>query len=114
VSWSVRLMPANGENPVSVPTFTEGGTYAIGGTSVADLNVTYNYSRVYRTVGFEFGDMDGRRAGDLIPQMEGVVQKLGTKRDTDYWAATPGNAGYALNILLGWAELYPNARFEIN
>ena len=30
----------------------------------------------------------------------------------DYWAATPGNAGKALNILLKWAKQFPDATFK--
>ena len=33
-------------------------------------------------------------------------------RLVDYWAPTPGNAGYALNILLDWARQYPEATFD--
>lgn len=42
-----------------------------------------------------------------------AVNTLGTVRDNDYWKPTPGNAGYALAILLKWAGQYPEARFKV-
>jgi len=44
-----------------------------------------------------------------------VVEVLGDEPyKTDYWAPTPGNAGHAAAILLGWAKLYPDATFEVH
>ena len=44
--------------------------------------------------------------------VEVAVNQLGTSTDSDYWKATPGNAGHALNILLYWAKMHPNYVFE--
>lgn len=101
---------------VRVDRHEEGGTYALGGTTVADLNVTYNYSSFYYAHLSEHGlrSLDGRLACDCIPELEKAVKALGTEQDPDYWAKTAGNAGYALNILLGWARQYPNARFRVD
>ena len=33
------------------------------------------------------------------------------KYEKDYWAPTPGNAGYALKILLDWAIMNPDGVF---
>jgi len=42
-----------------------------------------------------------------------VVDKLGVKRFENYWAPTPGNAGYAASILLRWAKQYPDYVWEV-
>lgn len=93
----------------TVPTHSEGGIYAVGGVPEADLNVTYNYSKY-----FSFRDLHGKTAKLTIPVLELAVSILGTERDTDYWASTPGNCGYALSVLLGWARLYPDAVWEVH
>lgn len=115
MSYDIDLIdPATGV-PCDVGRHEEGGTYAVGGITEASLNVTYNYSNFY----YERLDPEkgirwlyGRRAADCIPAMEKAVAALGTTRDEDYWADTPGNAGFALAILLGWARLHPAAVFQ--
>jgi hypothetical protein len=46
MSWWVYLEDEHG-NPVDVDCHKEGGTYAMFGTSVAELNITYNYGKHY-------------------------------------------------------------------
>lgn len=100
--------------PVTVERHTEGGTYQIGGTPTAELNVTYNYGRFY----YEHIDKEegirwlyGKTGADCIERLRTAIAALGTERDSDYWNDTPGNAGYALSILLAWAEQHPDAVF---
>lgn len=115
--------------PAAVPAHAEGGTYVLGGTDQAQLNVTYNYSARYAEVlvplpagegqplalqPFSVHAPQGQRAEDTIPWLEAVVAQLGTEQDRgDYWAATPGNAGYAASILLAWARLHPDGIWEV-
>jgi len=102
---------------VEVESFTDGGTYAIGGSTDASLNITYNYSPRYREVMDGQGlreFLHGKRAADVMPGLEMAVRALGTECSDDYWAPTPGNAGHALNVLLGWARQYPDAVFEVS
>lgn len=99
---------------VKVDHHEEGGTYALGGTDEAWLNVTYNYAEVYRLFDFSIRDLDGKRAGDTIEVMAAIVEKTGTRRFTDYWAPTPGNAGAALNTLLTWARANPDATWSVS
>lgn len=102
--------------PVTVDSHSDGGTYALGGTSEASLNITYNYAAdMWRTLG-EGGvrSLHGKRAGEVLGVLAAAVAMVGTDRDDNYWAATPGNAGYALSILLGWARQYPDATFEVS
>jgi len=98
---------------VSVPRHEEGGTYALGGIDIADLNITFNYANQYAKYDFSIKDIDKQLAGNWIKTMESVVNVLGTVCDKDYWESTPGNAGYALNILLGWAKQHPDAMFRV-
>jgi hypothetical protein len=87
-----------------------GGTFAVGGTNEAWLNITYNYGGHFRaTLGHDDGirSLYGKTAAELIPVLERAVAELGTERDDDYWAPTKGNAGAALSDLLGIARLAP-------
>jgi len=102
---------------VEVPVHSEGGTYALGGLPEAELNVTYNYSKFYyQTLNKEEGIrwLNGKKAKEVQAALSLAIHKLGTVQHPDYWRSTRGNAGYALSILLKWAELYPEAKFEIN
>lgn len=102
---------------VAVKSFEDGGTYALGGTTEASVNITYNYNRHYRAVWGGAGlaeTLDGKRAAEVIPALEKAVATLGTKRDRDYWASEPGNAGAALARLLDWARQYPDAVFRVD
>ena len=58
--------------------------------------------------------LHGRVACKTIPELEKCVSKLGTVRDENYWRSTPGNAGHAINILLGWAKQHPDAVWEVH
>ncbi len=125
MSWWVRL-EKDGQN-VEVDTHDEGGTYVVGGCDEAELNITYNYRGHFRDVGICLHEGDGgenaddglfylhgKLARDAIPHLEHAVKQLGTERDAAYWASTPGNAGHALSILLGWARQYPDAVFRVS
>jgi len=114
-----------GDEPCPVPCYptmeveahSEGGTYVIGGTCAAELNITYNYSSLFAEAWDGVGlseALDGRRAGEIIHALEHAVAYLGTERDEDYWKATKGNAGYALSILLPWARQHPTALMKIS
>ncbi len=114
MSWDIYLIDGD-DTTVGVDRHEEGGTYAMGGTHEANLNVTYNYSQVTRLVDFHFKkDLDGMVAGDTIKELERVVAKLGTTQSNDYWAPTPGNAGHAVNTLLGWARQHPTAKWAVS
>lgn len=116
MSYNIRLVgrTLSGERVCRVPSHEEGGTYAMGGTADADLNVTYNYSQVYKLLDFHPSEFDGKRAGDCIPRLEEVVGKLGNHRHEDYWAPTPGNAGHAMDVILEWCKLNPDAIVKVD
>ena len=116
MSWDIELIDENG-NTVVIPRHEEGGTYVLGGTDRAELNITYNYSWFY----FHFLNkkwglrwLSGKKGKETISALEKAVKELGTSQyKKDYWAPTNGNAGYALNILLQWAKLHPTATFKV-
>ena len=110
MSYDVYLLKNKEGEPLKVPRFEEGGTYAVGGINEAHLNVTYNYSKLFSVS----EELDGKTAEDTIPILEKAVFKFGTVRTKDYWEPSPGNVGYACNILLGWARLYPDAIWEVS
>ena len=83
-----------------------GGTYAVGGSNEAWLNITYNYSKHYYPVlGHGLNELDGKTIAEVSPALEQAVKILGTYRSLDYWEATPGNAGAALSDLLSMFKL---------
>jgi len=113
MSWWVYL---TGED-IKTPRHEEGGTYCVGGTEGAELNITYNYSAHYHEVlnaddGLRW--LHGKTAAETITALRNAVNKLGVIRSEDYWKSTPGNAGFALSILLTWAESNPNGVWEIH
>ena len=118
MSYDIDLKNKDGQ-VVSVDKHEEGGTYCMGGIAKASLNVTYNYSPFYRC----FLDKDygirwlyGKTGEQSIPRLEHAIKKLhplgGDRRFENYWAPTPGNASYALQILLSWAKQHPTATFS--
>lgn len=110
MSFWIKLVDKD-NNTVQTTPHTEGGTIVLGGNSDCDLNITYNYSNLYRLVNFDPEDLNDKIALTVIPTLERVVKELGTTQFSDYWAPTPGNAGYAMNILLQWAKQHPHSKF---
>jgi len=134
MSYDVGLRNPETKELAKVKNHSEGGTYALGGIEEASLNITYNYGWFYyRLLDKEEGLrwLYGKTGKECISRLEKVVEELGTKQYSrpkdgstfnpndrfgnyvkDYWAPTPGNAGYALNILLQWAKEHPGGVFE--
>ena len=116
MGYSVELLNQEGV-AVEVSSHHEGSNIILGeGNLEADITVTYNYSKHFGSVLIDGGlsYLDGKRAGDVIDDLQAGVTLLGTEQDNDYWKATPGNAGHILSTLLTWAKSYPNATFQIN
>lgn len=115
MSWDVYLKNING-NTVSVERFEEDGTRVLGGITNACLNITYNYSWFYHIyIDTELGLkwLSGKTGRECVDKLESAVRKLGTDQCGNYWVPTPGNAGYALSILLKWSQDNPDAVFEV-
>jgi len=85
----------------------KGGTYALGGTTEAWLNITYNYSNhFYRVLGDKgIRTIYGMTAADSIPLLEKAIVQLKDDVNPDYWKSTEGNAKIALMSLLGLARM---------
>lgn len=116
MSFWVTLLDVDG-NTLPVESFAEGGCYVVGGSTEASLNITYNYSRhYYKELDGEQGLrwLDGRSGAETAAPLARAVLTLGTERDDDYWAATPGNAGAALARLLVWAQEHPDGIWRVN
>jgi hypothetical protein len=101
------------------------GTYALGGTQEAHLNITYNYAPNFVEA---FGDPNGVRSiygktgAEAIPILKTAILKLevldldsvGKLSDAhwdvegqDYWAPTNSNAKRALKGLLALSRIHP-------
>lgn len=108
MSWWVSVNDPETGEPISVESFEEGGTQVMGGSTEADLNITYNYSPHYYRVLTGSNDglrgLDGWTAARALPVLVAGVAELSEDIDDDYWAATEGNARRALDILRGWCE----------
>ncbi|MEY4933521.1 MAG: hypothetical protein RLZZ403_1841 [Pseudomonadota bacterium] len=112
MSYDIRLIDHETGKTVEFdqPHELRGGTYMMGGTREAWLNVTYNYVNFYRdTLDSEKGirSLYGKTGREAIPALQAAIARLGTERDRDYWNATPGNAGAALADLLLLVEMAP-------
>lgn len=99
---------------VESPHQMRGGTYVLGGTSEAWLNITYNYGRFYREVFGEKGirTIYGMTGAESIPVIKAAMDKLGDDVDPDYWKPTQGNAKKALAGLLALAQMRPDGVWD--
>lgn len=120
MSYDIYLKNIDGST-CETENHTEGGTFVLGGTPTCELNVTYNYSQIFRVISlkswegiFSFRDLTDKTGKETLEVLEEIVELLGTKQYKDYWAPTPGNVGYAANILLEWAKEHPNATWEVH
>ena len=87
-----------------------GGTYCIGGSNEAKLNVTYNYSPHYRRVMGDGGirSIYGKSGAESIPILTAAIGALGDEVNPDYWTPTEGNAKRALVQLRTLAQMRPD------
>lgn len=113
MSYWVSLTYPDG-NELAVNSHEEGGTYVAGGSDSAELNVTYNYSKIYHEHGFSLKNLNGLTARETTDRLQSLVLALGVDQDDDYWAATPGNAGHALSVLLGWGLEHPDGIWRVS
>lgn len=133
MSWDFRLLdPVTKETAqLDAPHHMRGGTYAVGGTTDAELNVTYNYSKWYYKV-FPFKEgirgLDGVSAADSISVLKQAIQELTDLKEElteeeireckqqgadGYWLPTRENAIRPLYQLLALAKMRPDAIWEV-
>lgn len=113
-----------------------GGTYAIGGTTEAWLNITYNYAQWYYKDGvFPNNGEDnsgirsiyGLSGADSIPVLEHAIKTLESMTEDlseeeiqeykdrgagGYWTPTRANAVRPLYQLLAMAKMRPDAEWS--
>jgi len=116
MSYDIELLdPVTKETiELDAPHHMRGGTYALGGTARAHLNVTYNYaSHFHRVMGDEgIHTIYGMTGADSIPVLERAIMQLDDDVDPDYWKATEGNAKRALVQLLALAKMRPDGIWD--
>ncbi len=117
MSYDIYLCEPGTEEPIELGVRHEvkGGTYLMGGSSEAWLNITYNYGEFYReTIDSEEGIrwIYGKTGAECLPVLQKAVDKLGIKTSSDYWEATSGNAGHALLGLIAFAQARPDGVFR--
>ncbi len=91
-----------------------GGTYCVGGTTDAHLNVTYNYAtHYYKTMGEKgIRTIYGMAGADSIEVLENAISKLGDDIDPNYWIPTEGNAKRSLIQLVALAKMRPDGIWD--
>lgn len=92
------------------PHHLRGGTYQVGGTTEAHLNITYNYApHFYRLFGQDgIRWLYGKTVEQTSARLEAAIESLSCLDfDSDYWKPTEGNARAALIDLLGLARMAP-------
>jgi hypothetical protein len=104
MSYDISLVKRGTNEPVHFTSRHQitGGTYAVGGTTEAWLNVTYNYAPFfYKHLG-ENGirSIYGKTPAESVRMLNAAIQRMQGEPSADYWAATEGNARAALVNLL--------------
>jgi hypothetical protein len=116
VSYDIRLKDPATQEVLMVGHHThKGGTYALGGSSLAEHNITYNYSSFYfETIDPKLGIgwLYGKTGAETLGVLKAAVERLGTEQDPDYWKATRGNAGHALIALIDFASARPDGVWD--
>ncbi len=88
MSYDIELIDPITKEPIELdePHHMRGGTYALGGTTQAHLNVTYNYGGIfYRVLGSEgIRTIYGMSGAESIPLLEGAAAQLGDDVDANY------------------------------
>lgn len=118
VSYDITLNDPVTKETIRVdqPHYIQGGIYAVGGTTELWLNVTYNYSKFYYRDDV-FGKSGirtiyGKTGAESIPILQRAIAALGDDVDSDYWAATEGNAKRPLTQLLAFAQMRPDGIWD--
>lgn len=112
MSYDIDLThPVTGEVlQLDAPHQMKGGTYALGGTIDASINITYNYAKHFHRVLGEGGirSIYGKTGAETIPLLKEAIVQLDTDVSDNYWEATEGNAATALAQLLALAMMRPD------
>ena len=110
MSWDISLTDrVTGEVLHSdSPHMMRGGTFMLGGTTELWLNITYNYSKIYRR-----DSVFGKDGIEIIfGKLEKAIKALGDDVSKNYWEATEGNAKRPLVQLLTMAKMRPDGIWQ--
>ena len=131
MSYDIELVDQVTGEPLEfdAPHHMRGGTYSVGGTTRAHLNITYNYYRHFRSVFVDLpqprdkspqymidegGPVVGIRTiyglsgAESLPVLARAISMLGDDVDEDYWKPTEGNVKRALIQLRTLAAMRPD------
>jgi len=116
MSYDIELVDpiTKGVLELEEPHQMRGGTYSVGGTTEASLNVTYNYGAIIRKVlspseGAQgIRGLYGKTGAETIPLFESAIAQLGDDVSKDYWEPTEGNVKRALLHMKALATLRPD------
>ena len=112
MSYDIKLVDAVTKETLHVdnPHEMRGGTYCVGGTTEAWLNITYNYTEILYNVFGEKGirTLYGMTEAESIPLLKSTIEKLSDDVDDNYWKATEGNVKRSLSQLLALAQMRPD------
>ena len=94
----------------------KGGTYAVGGTNEASLNVTYNYAPIFYKLFHEKGihTLYGMSGSESISLISTAILKLSDDVSKDYWECTEGNVKKVLYQLLSFAKMRPDGIWSVD
>jgi len=115
MSYDIELVDpvTKGVLELDAPHHMKGGTYAVGGTSRAELNITWNYGEILRCVIPEgIRGLYGKTGSESIPILKTAISNLGDDAHPDYWQATEGNVKKALCQVLALAQLRPDGVWQ--
>lgn len=126
MSYDVDLVCRCCDHPLLVEHHEGGGTYIVGGTTHASLNITYNYSPYYQRLG-EGGLrwLHDKTGAECEAMLSLAVESIRFDKETegrllagrpiirDYWLPSREQAVAPLQILLVWAKLHPKGVFKV-
>ena len=119
ITWEVLMLDE--------PHQMKGGTYVLGGTRTAELNITYNYAEIldrilpprepdhrFHRLARDDGKLHSIRAiyglsgAESVPVLEQAISQLGDDVCSNYWDASEGNVKRALTQCLALARMRPD------
>lgn len=112
MSYDINLCDPVTLQPIELDSchFMTGGTFAVGGTPLLHLNVTYNYARICCEVMGKDGirTIYGVTGADSVKILDEAIAQLGDDVHPDYWEPTEGNVKRALYQLRAMALMRPD------
>lgn len=117
MSYDISFVDKDGGPMVlQEPHHLRGGTYVLGGTGQAWLNITYNYSPFYyRLIDPEKGirALYGKTGAEAKLILDAAILQMGVDPPSeDYWEPTEGNARKALEDLCELCRRCPEGILE--